>query len=194
MHSPNWTTLPAGLPVPTVVAAAHLTGTRLPSIALFATTGATVDLSAQRLSSSLTPPTGKPGKAPPTPDWDMIPGARGCTPQHRNCLCSKRFFRHRSLVYLFLYNNPKVREDLVAVRPCGVVVRNDGKISLPLLKDIEAVGNTPSQLFGNCANRHKRRLQPRRSPIKDFDIDNITEQSALPASNDSNSGQGARRP
>jgi peroxiredoxin len=27
------------------------------------------------------PRTGEPGKAPLTPDWDAIPGARGCTPQ-----------------------------------------------------------------------------------------------------------------
>jgi len=83
MHSQNWTTLPAGLPVPTDDgAAAHLTGTKLPSIALAATTGGAVDLSAQRGRTVVFayPRTGKPGEAPLTPDWDMIPGARGCTP------------------------------------------------------------------------------------------------------------------
>jgi len=83
MHSQSWTSLPAGLPVPTDDgAAAHLTGLKLPSIALSATTSGAVDLSAQhgRTVVFAYPRTGKPGEAPLTPDWDMIPGARGCTP------------------------------------------------------------------------------------------------------------------
>jgi peroxiredoxin len=83
MPSQDWTTLPAGLPVPTDDgAAAHLAGMKLPSIALAATTGGTVDLSAQqgRVVVFAYPRTGEPGKPLPVPDWDMIPGARGCTP------------------------------------------------------------------------------------------------------------------
>jgi len=83
MHSQNWTSLPAGLPVPIDDgAAAHLTGMKLPSIALSATTGGVVDLSARRGCTVVFayPRTGKPGEPPLTPDWDMIPGARGCTP------------------------------------------------------------------------------------------------------------------
>jgi peroxiredoxin len=55
---------------------------RLPPIALPATTGGTVDLSSQRGRTIVFayPRTGQPGKPLPTPDWDMIPGARGCTP------------------------------------------------------------------------------------------------------------------
>jgi len=83
MPSQDWTSLPAGLPVPTDDgAAAHLTGMRLPSIALSATTGSVVDLSAQRGRAVVFayPRTGKPGEAPLTSNWDTIPGARGCTP------------------------------------------------------------------------------------------------------------------
>ena len=83
MPSQDWTTLPAGLPVPTDDgAAAHLTGMKIPAIALAATTGGTVDLSTQRGRTVVFayPRTGEPGKPLPVPDWDMIPGARGCTP------------------------------------------------------------------------------------------------------------------
>jgi len=83
MHSQNWTTLPAGLPVPSDDGgAAHLTSMKLPSIALAATTGGVVDLSAQRGQAIVFayPRTGQPGQPLPTPDWDAIPGARGCTP------------------------------------------------------------------------------------------------------------------
>src|SRR4051794_13880688 len=40
-------------------------------------------LPACRTAPSFTPTrrTGEPGKPLPTPDWDQIPGARGCTPQ-----------------------------------------------------------------------------------------------------------------
>ncbi len=63
-------------------AARHLAGMALPSIDLPATDGQAVDLSGL---SGLTvvfayPKTGRPDT--PTPDgWDMIPGAKGCTPQ-----------------------------------------------------------------------------------------------------------------
>lgn len=75
--------MPANLPVPTDDgAAAHLTGMRLPSLALQATTGGPVDLSAQprRVVVFAYPRTGVPGQPLPTPEWDSIPGARGCTP------------------------------------------------------------------------------------------------------------------
>ncbi len=56
---------------------------RLPSVALVATSGRTVNLaalSARRTVIYCYPMTGVPGR--PLPDgWDLIPGARGCTPQ-----------------------------------------------------------------------------------------------------------------
>lgn len=75
--------LPAGLPPPTDDrAAVHLEGLRLPSVPLPATDGTTVDLSAVsgRVAVFAYPRTGVPG-APLPEGWDLIPGARGCTPQ-----------------------------------------------------------------------------------------------------------------
>jgi peroxiredoxin len=76
--------LPPNLPVPEDDgAAAHLEGLRIPSIALKATTGGAVDLSRVpgRVVVFAFPRTGRPNQPPLAPDWDMIPGARGCTPQ-----------------------------------------------------------------------------------------------------------------
>jgi peroxiredoxin len=81
LHDP--TVLPEDLPVPRDDGAArHLAAMRLPAIALAATDGATVDLSALagRTVVYVYPRTGRPGRASPT-GWDGIPGARGCTPQ-----------------------------------------------------------------------------------------------------------------
>ena len=81
-HEPE--VLPEGLPGPGDDGACdHLPGLALPAIALRATDGEDVDLS--RLGAGRTvvyayPRTGRPG-VPPPDGWDLIPGARGCTPQ-----------------------------------------------------------------------------------------------------------------
>src|SRR5580700_4422096 len=64
-------------------AAAHLVGTVIPPVSLIATDDTTVTLSALRGRSVVFayPRTGEPGKISLVDDWDMIPGARGCTPQ-----------------------------------------------------------------------------------------------------------------
>jgi peroxiredoxin len=74
--------LPANLPVPLDDgAAAHLTGARVPDIALPATTGSSIRLCDLDHAVVFTyPRTGTPDRMP-GPDWDAIPGARGCTPQ-----------------------------------------------------------------------------------------------------------------
>ena len=80
---PNYEALPPDLPVPLDDGgAAHLRGLRLPPIVLPATSGAPVDLGALTGIAVLYfyPRTGRPGEALPD-GWDMIPGARGCTPQ-----------------------------------------------------------------------------------------------------------------
>jgi len=63
--------------------ARHLTGMAVPDMALAATDGTQVSLA--RLPGRVVvfayPRTGVPGQISPVPDWDMIPGARGCTPQ-----------------------------------------------------------------------------------------------------------------
>ena len=63
--------------------AAHLKGMMVPSVSLRATTDTVVDLSelAGRTVVFAYPRTGEPGKVALVEDWDMIPGARGCTPQ-----------------------------------------------------------------------------------------------------------------
>src|SRR5436305_2129064 len=77
--------LPAGLPVPVDDgAAAHLMGALIPDVQLQATDGRLVSLA--RLGNFRTlvyayPRTGRPGEPELTPDWDSIPGARGCTPE-----------------------------------------------------------------------------------------------------------------
>ncbi len=60
----------------------HLPGTKLPSLHLQSTDGGAIDLSALSGRSIVYayPRTGRPGIENP-PGWDMIPGARGCTPQ-----------------------------------------------------------------------------------------------------------------
>jgi peroxiredoxin (alkyl hydroperoxide reductase subunit C) len=63
--------------------ARHLTGLAMPDIALPATDGTEVSLA--RLSGRTVvyayPRTGSPGQISIVDNWDMIPGARGCTPQ-----------------------------------------------------------------------------------------------------------------
>jgi len=76
--------LPPDLPVPINDGAAdHLNGTALPRISLRSTASRMVDfsqLSAARTIIFCYPMTGVPGKRLPS-GWDLIPGARGCTPQ-----------------------------------------------------------------------------------------------------------------
>jgi peroxiredoxin len=79
----DWKTLPRGLPVPVDDGAAdHLLGLALPSVALPTTGGGAVDFSALagRTVVYCYPRTGRPDQPLPQ-DWDLIPGARGCTPQ-----------------------------------------------------------------------------------------------------------------
>jgi peroxiredoxin len=63
--------------------ARHLTGLAVPDVALAATDGTQVSLarSPGRVVVFAYPRTGVPGQISPVADWDMIPGARGCTPQ-----------------------------------------------------------------------------------------------------------------
>jgi peroxiredoxin len=79
VDTPDWSAIPA----PTDDGAGrHLRGMTVPSLALPATDGSSVDLS--RLTGRTVvyayPRTGRPGVPNPS-GWDMIPGARGCSPQ-----------------------------------------------------------------------------------------------------------------
>jgi peroxiredoxin len=80
-HNPQF--LPSDIPAPQDDGGArHLAGMAIPDVALPATTGPDVNLSALKGRTVLYiyPRTGVPGVDPP-PGWDQIPGARGCTPQ-----------------------------------------------------------------------------------------------------------------
>lgn len=77
--TPDW----ASIPSPSDDGgAAHLPGFALPSVALPATDGQLIDLATLpgRTVVYAYPRTGQPG-VPNPGGWDMIPGARGCTPQ-----------------------------------------------------------------------------------------------------------------
>src|SRR5262245_32064536 len=84
MRPPSPPALPADLPVPHDDGAAdHLPGAVLPAVALPSTAGGTVRLdraTAARAVLFFYPRTGEAGKSA-GPQWDAIPGARGCTPQ-----------------------------------------------------------------------------------------------------------------
>jgi len=100
-HDP--TMLPADLPVPPDDGAArHLAGRRLPAIALPATDGSMIDLSALsgRTVVYIYPRTGRPGVNLPE-GWDAIPGARGCTPQ--SCSFRDHFAELRALGVAHLF-------------------------------------------------------------------------------------------
>src|SRR5215472_5752855 len=79
VDAPDWSMIPAPA---NDGATQHLPGAQMASVVLAATDGRMVDLAALRGCSIVYayPRTGKPGIDNP-PGWDLIPGARGCTPQ-----------------------------------------------------------------------------------------------------------------
>ena len=80
----DFTSLPADLPVPVDDGACdHLPGRTVPAMALPSTADRSVALAQTGRPRTVVyayPRTGVPGEASPD-GWDMIPGARGCTPQ-----------------------------------------------------------------------------------------------------------------
>jgi peroxiredoxin len=79
VDAPDWSQIPAP---EDDGAAGHLPGMRVAPVALTATDGEAVDLSSLpgRVVVYAYPRTGRPGSDNPD-GWDMIPGARGCSPQ-----------------------------------------------------------------------------------------------------------------
>ncbi|HSE05482.1 MAG TPA: peroxiredoxin [Methylomirabilota bacterium] len=76
--------LPPGLPAPVDDGACdHLPGSRVPAVRLASTGGRVADLAEVTERPTVLffyPRTGEPGRTA-GPEWDAIPGARGCTPQ-----------------------------------------------------------------------------------------------------------------
>lgn len=91
--TPDWSTIPTPADDG---AARHLPGMRLPALALPATDGTAVDLSALpgRTVVYAYPRTADPEHGSPE-GWDAIPGARGCTPQ--SCAFRDHFKELRGL-------------------------------------------------------------------------------------------------
>jgi peroxiredoxin len=79
VETPDWSLIPAPIDDG---ATRHLLGARMASVPLQATNGEIVELSSLRDRTIVCayPRTGRPGVENPD-GWDMIPGARGCTPQ-----------------------------------------------------------------------------------------------------------------
>jgi peroxiredoxin len=79
IDAPDWSAIPSPIDDG---AASHLVGMRMPSVPLAATDVTSVDLSALPglVVVYAYPRTGIPGIENP-PGWDLIPGARGCSPQ-----------------------------------------------------------------------------------------------------------------
>jgi len=89
--------LPKDLPMPQDDGACdHLTGMKLPSLALASTRGRRVDLSTLTGTTVvyIYPRTGRPDQEVPT-GWNAIPGARGCTPQ--SCAFRDRYQELKAL-------------------------------------------------------------------------------------------------
>lgn len=141
--------LPDDLPVPDADGACdHLAGRLLPSIALPATDGSTVDLSALsgRTVVFVYPRTGQPGRAPLIAHWDEVPGARGCTPQ--TCAFRDRYaeFAERGCRVLGLSTQDTAYQREMASRlrlPFAVLSDADLALTRSLsLPTFEAAGET----------------------------------------------------
>lgn len=80
----DFTSFPAGIPEPVDDGACdHLRGAAVPSIPLLSTSGNWIDLSSRVALRTVVfcyPMTGVPGTPLPA-NWNMTPGARGCTPE-----------------------------------------------------------------------------------------------------------------
>ena len=79
LHRVDWTQIPAP---EDDGGAKHLIGAGIPSVELPATSGELVNLAtlSDRTVVYAYPMTARPDVAPPD-GWDMLPGAKGCTPQ-----------------------------------------------------------------------------------------------------------------
>jgi peroxiredoxin len=142
--------LPEDLPQPVDDgAAAHLAGMMLPDLALPATDSRSVSLA--RLPGRAVvyayPRTGEPGKPLPTPDWDQIPGARGCTPQ--SCSFRDHYVELKGIgadhVFGLSTQSTAYQQELVERLRLPFPVLSDEKVELvraARLPTFEAAGST----------------------------------------------------
>jgi peroxiredoxin len=134
MSEPCFMRLPKNLPVPIDDSACdHLVGLALPSLPLVATTQDSVDLSTIPgcVVVFAYPRTGRPNESPLVPNWDLIPGARGCTPQ----TCGFRdlhgeFRALRCRVYGLSTQSPEFQQEMVARLHVHFPVLSDENLEL----------------------------------------------------------------
>ena len=141
--------LPNDLPVPLDDGGAdHLAGTPLPSIALPATTGGKIDVSvvgSPWAAVYVYPMTGRPDQELPD-GWEMIPGARGCTPQ--TCAFRDHWAELAKLgceVYGLSVQTPEYQREMVERLHVGFPVLSDSEMSLGTtlhLPTMDAAGMT----------------------------------------------------
>jgi protein involved in polysaccharide export with SLBB domain len=95
---------------------------------------------------------GPQGNPPPQAKRPTVPGADGHP--------SEKFEKDSLVVTSEYYIGPEDVLEIIVWRNQDlskvVTVRPDGRISLPLLGDIEATGLTPSELTANIVNRLKQ--------------------------------------
>src|SRR4030095_15034481 len=126
--------LPDDLPIPTDEGGCdHLVGLGLPSVPLVATMGGSVDLSTIPgcVVIFAYPRTGRPNESPLVPDWDLIPGARGCTPQ--TCGFRDLYREFQALhcrVYGLSSQSPDFQQEMVARLHVPFPILSDEKLEL----------------------------------------------------------------
>ena len=142
---PDWATIPAP---PDDGAARHLAGARMASVPLRTTDGGTVDLAtlSGRAVVYAYPRTGLPGVENPD-GWDMIPGARGCTPQSCSFRDHHAELKALGVDYLFGLStqNPDYQREAVERLHLPFAILSDQHLKLTRAMDLptfEAGGMT----------------------------------------------------
>ena len=121
-------------------AARHLPGRMIPPLDLVATDNSSVQLSALkgRMVVFAYPRTGEPGKISPVEDWDMIPGARGCTPQ--TCAFRDLFAELKAAgaqhVFGLSTQDPDYQREMAVRLHLPFAVLSDEKLSLTRALDL----------------------------------------------------------
>ena len=130
VEAPDWSTIPAPRDDG---GTRHLVGARMASVPLPATDGASVDLSALRGRTVVYayPRTGRPGVDNPD-GWDMIPGARGCTPQ--TCSFRDHFAELKALGVRYLFGlstqDPDYQREAAERLHLPFAILSDGQLRL----------------------------------------------------------------
>jgi peroxiredoxin len=147
VDAPDWSTIPAPRDDG---ATRHLAGAKIPSLSLPATDGRMVDLSALKGRTVVYayPRTGKPGVENP-PGWDMIPGARGCSPQ--SCAFRDHFADLKRVGVQNLFGlstqNPSYQKEAAERLHLPFAILSDEKLALGKAMDLPTFETSGMTLF-----------------------------------------------